>query len=326
MIRGVQGAVALRRQRSRRDDYHRRMTNASIEGINAVHHAAHLHRQDGSHPSGHHPKSRSSVFGTTFFHIGLVMLFIGFMMVITATIPGYISEDNTFDLVGTGTFFVLVGGVMTMINRAITKKEDNRLERYVSDRLARSKSGCLLVRDEESGGFNPIVHRRSRRPSRSPRPSTHGEHIGSPSPVASGTGSAGDGVSSSQGFQVSPREAGPHSDKLHSSLSEIPEETSTTSGNQPVTTVQSAVSVHHHGESTPSTPQHKPSAHSTPTKSRHTRASGSQSGHSGTSNSPVATHRARVTHLEHVPHVSHVTQLAGSEHDQQRARGQPHNL
>ncbi|XP_043211843.1 uncharacterized protein LOC122376179 [Amphibalanus amphitrite] len=166
-MRGVQAAVALRRQRSRREERQRRLTNSSLDSATPRTSLSETHFETPapSEPS----KSRSILFGITLFHIGLVLLFIGFLLVITAMIPRYSSGAKAYDLAGTGTFFVVLGGVMTLLNRVISRREDDSLEKYVSGRLARSKSGGRLVRDSDSG-LTPDVHRRGhRRASRTPR-------------------------------------------------------------------------------------------------------------------------------------------------------------
>ena len=165
-MRGVQAAVALRRQRSRREERQRRLTNSSLDSVTPRTSVG----EDHFEPSHAEPsKSRSILFGITLFHIGLVLLFIGFLLVITAMIPRYSSGAKAYDLAGTGTFFVVLGGVLTLINRVISRREDDSLEQYVSGRLARSKSGGRLVRDSDSG-LTPDIHRRAhRRASRTPR-------------------------------------------------------------------------------------------------------------------------------------------------------------
>ncbi|KAF0311641.1 hypothetical protein FJT64_017584 [Amphibalanus amphitrite] len=117
-MRGVQAAVALRRQRSRREERQRRLTNSSLDSATPRTSLSETHFETPapSEPS----KSRSILFGITLFHIGLVLLFIGFLLVITAMIPRYSSGAKAYDLAGTGTFFVVLGGVMTLLNRVIS--------------------------------------------------------------------------------------------------------------------------------------------------------------------------------------------------------------
>ncbi|XP_037094186.1 uncharacterized protein LOC119114068 [Pollicipes pollicipes] len=136
-MRGVQGA-ALRRQRSRLEAQQRRGTSLSLEG--ATEQLRRPSTQSLAQPSG-------LIWGITLFHIGLVFLVIGFLMVITAMIPGYMEKAEAYDLVGTGTFFVVLGGVLTLINRVITRREEDSLGKYVTGRLARSRSGGRLAKD-----------------------------------------------------------------------------------------------------------------------------------------------------------------------------------
>ena len=200
-MRGVQAAVALRRQRSRHEERQRRLTNSSIDSITPRTSTADAHYEPPPPAQG---KSRSILFGISLFHIGLVFLFVGFLLVITGMIPRYSSGAKGYDLAGTGTFFVVIGGVLTLLNRVISRREDDSLEKYVSGRLARSKSGGRLVRDCDSG-LTPDVHRRGhRRASRTPR-----------SPRSPGGAST------------------PASLDAEAALTEIPEETATVAAESP---------------------------------------------------------------------------------------------
>ena len=149
-MRGVQGA-ALQRQRSRLEAQ-RRGTGSSLQ----------VDREESRPITQRLTAPGSILFGITLFHIGLVFLIIGFLMVITAMIPGYMESDEARDLVGTGSFFVCFGGALTLLNRILTKREEDSLGEYVSSRLARSKSGGRLVRDAESG-LTPEIPRRAGR-------------------------------------------------------------------------------------------------------------------------------------------------------------------
>ncbi|XP_043243921.1 uncharacterized protein LOC122392742 [Amphibalanus amphitrite] len=147
-MRGVQGA-ALRRQRSR-EAAQRRGTSGSLVDPGETRTITERITAPGS-----------ILFGITLFHIGLVFLIIGFLIIITAMIPGsYVESGGSSDMIGTGSFFVCFGGALTLLNRILTKREEDSLGEYVSSRLARSKSGGRLVRDAESG-LTPQIPRRA---------------------------------------------------------------------------------------------------------------------------------------------------------------------
>ena len=54
-------------------------------------------------------------------------------------------------LLGAGVTFIIVGLIMVMVNRIISAREEEELAKYVSTRLARTKSGYHLGRDLETG-------------------------------------------------------------------------------------------------------------------------------------------------------------------------------
>ena len=54
-------------------------------------------------------------------------------------------------LLGAGVTFIIVGLIMVMVNRIISAREEEELAKYVSTRLARTKSGYHLGRDLEAG-------------------------------------------------------------------------------------------------------------------------------------------------------------------------------
>ena len=53
-------------------------------------------------------------------------------------------------LLGIGVTFIMVGLIMVMVNRIITAREEEELAKYVSGRLARTRSGYHIGRDMEN--------------------------------------------------------------------------------------------------------------------------------------------------------------------------------
>merc|ERR1711915_437546 len=100
-------------------------------------------------------ENRKLLGQVTMFHIGLVFIVIGLMLTITALLPSYknsTTKEKQSDLLGTGCFFVFIGGVITTISRFVSNSEEQELNDYIHGRLAKSKSGNRLYRDPE-GGF-----------------------------------------------------------------------------------------------------------------------------------------------------------------------------
>jgi hypothetical protein len=70
-----------------------------------------------------------------------VFIVLGTILIITSLIPGHVRNDQWDDLFGTGCFLFLIGGLLGLINRMVSKDEDEKLNSYVQRKLARSKSG-----------------------------------------------------------------------------------------------------------------------------------------------------------------------------------------
>ena len=146
-MHAIQGAMAVRRAREKREQ--RRSSK-------------HKNKGEGGDPAAdggvgsqlsleyvdHAPKTESCM---TAFHLGVVFILLGFLMVFSSMISGSVKESDWSQLLGVGATFIIVGLVMVMVNRIITEKEEEELTRYVHHRLARSRSGQALVRDVEAG-------------------------------------------------------------------------------------------------------------------------------------------------------------------------------
>ena len=70
-----------------------------------------------------------------------MFIVLGTILIITSLIPGHVRTDQWDDLFGTGCFLFLIGGLLGLINRMVSKGEDEKLNSYVQRKLARSKSG-----------------------------------------------------------------------------------------------------------------------------------------------------------------------------------------
>ena len=65
-------------------------------------------------------------------------------MVFSAMITNSMVEGDWSHLLGVGVTFIIVGLIMVMVNRIITAREEEELAKYVSQRLARTRSGYHL--------------------------------------------------------------------------------------------------------------------------------------------------------------------------------------
>ena len=83
----------------------------------------------------------------TVSNLGVVFILLGFLMVFSAMITNSMVEGDWSHLLGVGVTFIMVGLIMVMVNRIITAREEEELAKYVTTRLARTRSGYHIGRD-----------------------------------------------------------------------------------------------------------------------------------------------------------------------------------
>ncbi|KAK2717019.1 uncharacterized protein LOC136039524 [Artemia franciscana] len=166
-MQAVQSALAVRRQRNRREEQ-RRAKARRLSGMSSDISGSHLSLRS---PRGSIQSDRlqnvsneddftSKAMGTvTMFHVGVVFILLGIMLIVSSLMPGYVTKDWE-ELLGTGCFLVFVGAVLTILNRIVSIKEEEELNSYVSNKLSRTRSDYRFSRDIEA---------QSLRPPRSPR-------------------------------------------------------------------------------------------------------------------------------------------------------------
>ncbi|KAI9562659.1 hypothetical protein GHT06_007678 [Daphnia sinensis] len=173
-MKAVQSAMAIRRQRRRRDEALRAKTRR------ASHQSDHLMLSDSgdagslmSLDGAHNNRStshrhRQMMGGITTFHVGVVFFIMGLMLLISGIVPGYanrqhqyweeggasVSNSQTNNrngplLLVTGSFLILVGVALVIANRIATRREDELFSRYISRKLAPARMthqpvSCLL--------------------------------------------------------------------------------------------------------------------------------------------------------------------------------------
>lgn len=160
-MHAIQGALAVRREREKREK--RRLSR--IERAKSPRSSDASNLEEGEIkgvPQAPPPKGESSL---TAFHLGVVFILLGFLMVFSAMITNSMVEGDMSSLLGVGVTFIIVGLIMVMVNRIITAKEEEELAKYVSHRLARTRSGYQLGRDLDEHHPFQQHHQRSTRQS-----------------------------------------------------------------------------------------------------------------------------------------------------------------
>lgn len=141
-MHAIQGAMAIRRERQKRE--HRRQSQirrSSSKAGRSPRDSQVSDVLDDLHAEPEPPKGPKTESGLTAFHLGVVFILLGFLMVFSAMITNSMVEGDWSRLLGVGVTFIMVGLIMVMVNRIITTREEEELAKYVSGRLARSRSG-----------------------------------------------------------------------------------------------------------------------------------------------------------------------------------------
>lgn len=97
-------------------------------------------------------------------HIGICFLALGLFFIGSGLLPDdFISWRSVGwwnELVATGLFVSALGVFLIVLNRVMSKKEEEELNDYVQRQLTRSRSGHRLERDVETGCLTTKNHRR----------------------------------------------------------------------------------------------------------------------------------------------------------------------
>ena len=161
-MHAVQSAMAVRREREKREQRRqsqiRRSSSKSPRASDASHQSeagqaaakAPALADDQNEPESKAPHPTES--SLTAFHLGVVFILLGFLMVFSAMITNSMMENNNWSsLLGVGVTFIIVGLIMVMVNRIISAREEEELAKYVSQKLARTRSGYQIgSRDVEA--------------------------------------------------------------------------------------------------------------------------------------------------------------------------------
>lgn len=97
-------------------------------------------------------------------HIGVCFLALGLFFIGSGLLPDDMISWRSVgwwnELVTTGLFVAALGVFLIILNRVMTKREEEDLNEYVQRQLTRSRSGHRLERDVETGCLTTKNHRR----------------------------------------------------------------------------------------------------------------------------------------------------------------------
>ena len=162
-MQAVQSAMAVRRQRSKWEEHKMAKIRRESRDDCLSTPRDSLVSIDGKVYFDQKGENKTMFGQVTMFHVGSVFIVIGLMLVITALMPGYAestSPKRKNDILGMGSVFVFIGCILTTVSRFVSNNEERELNEYIQSRLARSKSGHRLVRENESGLLTPKGERR----------------------------------------------------------------------------------------------------------------------------------------------------------------------
>ncbi|XP_044315183.1 uncharacterized protein LOC108037921 isoform X1 [Drosophila rhopaloa] len=165
---GIHSAMAIKRQRKRRDEQkrarERRYSTQSSESGETFHSPTGSVRRKYHHPhhaanSGRGMLDSQVVTSIGMLHIGIVFVVFGVFLCGAGIIPDETMSWNVFssssawwnEVTCTGLFSLALGLFLLILNCLISRKEEEDLEDYVQRQLTRSRSGHRLERDVETG-------------------------------------------------------------------------------------------------------------------------------------------------------------------------------
>ncbi|XP_058824550.1 uncharacterized protein LOC131685111 [Topomyia yanbarensis] len=177
---GIHSALAIKRQRKRRDVQRkareRRYSIQSSESGDT--HSPHGSTRRSFHPHKVHVQDQSIldtkvVTTIGMMHIGVVFVVFGIFLLGAGFFPTNLTNQPTQswhllgkgswwnELVCTGLFAIGLGLFFIILNCVISNREEQDLEDYVQRQLTRSRSGHRLERDVETGGLTTRHHRKA---------------------------------------------------------------------------------------------------------------------------------------------------------------------
>ena len=151
-MHAVQGAMAVRRERqkrmNRRLSERRKRQNAGDDSCSSRRPSQYSQSGDVESATGAPGKTKGKT-SMTAFYLGVVFILLGFLLIFSSMIPANIVNADWSRLLGVGVTFLMVGLMMVMVNRIVSAQEEEELHKYVSSRLARTRSGQVLCRNRD---------------------------------------------------------------------------------------------------------------------------------------------------------------------------------
>ncbi|XP_056639024.1 uncharacterized protein LOC130446670 [Diorhabda sublineata] len=156
---GLHSALAIKRQRRHREQAKKRAAERRLSlRTNSTDSIEHPPRRGSFHP----PNDNTLATSIGMLHLGVCFVVLGLFLIGSGLLPddlltwrggGWWNE-----LVLTGIFVLVIGLFFIILNKIISKKEEDDLENYVSCQLTRSRSGHRLERDVETGCLSTKNH------------------------------------------------------------------------------------------------------------------------------------------------------------------------
>ncbi|CAB0002129.1 unnamed protein product [Nesidiocoris tenuis] len=167
---GLHSALAIKRQRKRREEQkkarERRFSSQSTESglgesrssmVSPRNSTGSLDRRRRGFRRPRAVESDKVVSSVGMLHIGVVFLVLGLFLLGSGLMPDDENSWNNYkwfnELFVSGIACMIVGLFFIILNKIITKKEEDDLTEYVQRQLTRSRSGHRLVRDVETGNL-----------------------------------------------------------------------------------------------------------------------------------------------------------------------------
>lgn len=143
IMHAISGAMAIRRERQKRESRRLQRQGKSPRASDAS-------NMEAGMVGTRRPPLKTDSSSLTAFHLGVVFILLGFLMIFSSMIPSSVVDADWSKLLGVGITFLFIGLMMVMVNRIVSTREEEELKKYVSNRLGRTRSGHVLYRDHES--------------------------------------------------------------------------------------------------------------------------------------------------------------------------------
>ena len=154
-MHAVHGAMTIRREREKREKRRQSRIERSNSKSPRNSDVSNLEKGEaGQRDLPDPPQPESSL---TAFHLGIVFILLGFVMVLVALIKTSMLEGDWSHTSGVGYTFVIVGLILVMVNGIITANEEEELAKHVTTRLASTRSDYQIGRDIGLVGMASLV-------------------------------------------------------------------------------------------------------------------------------------------------------------------------